>query len=156
MGRESDLARSEPIIRAMIEGGGTFTLRPQGNSMRPTSVPGRDTVSIVRLNGRAKKHDILFYKRPDGQFVLHSVTRVRREDYVLCGDHQAVTEKGVRDEWIIGVVDRIVLPTGTLTRGSRAFLAHGRRRAMSRPFRYLYYRAAVLYHHLCGNREKGR
>ena len=156
MGRESDLARSEPIIRALIEGGGTFTLRPQGNSMRPTIVPGRDAVSIVKLNGRAKKHDILFYKRPDGQFVLHRGVKVRPADYVLCGDHQPVTEKGVRDEWIIGVVERIVLPTETLTRGSRVFLSHGRRRAMSRPFRYLYYRTALLYHRLRGDKEKGR
>ena len=156
MGRESDLARSELIIRAMIEGGGTFTLRPQGNSMRPTIVPGRDTVSIVKLNGRAQKHDILFYKRPDGQFVLHRVVKVRPADYVLCGDHQPITEKGVRDEWIIGVVDRIAFPSGTLTRGSRAFLAAGRRRAISRPFRYLYYRAAVLYHRIGDRHKKGR
>ncbi len=147
----SDLAASEPIFRAMIAGGGTFTLKPYGNSMRPTIVPGRDVVSIVRLDGRAKKHDILFYKRPDGHFVLHRVTRVRPDGgYDLCGDHQPVIERNVRPEWVIGVVTRVKTPKKELLRGTRAFLAPARRRAFSRPFRYLYYSVAVLFHKIIG------
>ncbi len=147
----SDLAASEPIFRALIEGGGTFTLKPHGNSMRPTILPGRDTVNILRLDGRAEKHDILFYKRPNGQFVLHRVTRVRRDGgYDLCGDHQPRIERNVRPEWIIGVVTRIETPKGELLRGTRAFRASGHRRALSRPLRYLYNCAARLYHKLVG------
>ncbi|MBQ8858681.1 MAG: S24/S26 family peptidase [Clostridia bacterium] len=138
MSEKSELATMEPMFRAIIEGGGVFTLKPRGSSMRPTIVPGRDSVSIVALDGRAEKYDILFYKRPDGQFVLHRVAAVEEDGYTLCGDHQVDLEKGVREDWIIGVVSEIKTPKGTLARGSRSFLAAAKKRAFNRPLRVLW------------------
>ena len=114
MTEKYELAAMEPTFRAIIEGGGVFTLMPRGCSMLPTIVPGRDRVSIVALEGRAQKYDILFYKRPDGKFVLHRVTAVLEDSYTLCGDYQVDLETGVREDWIIGVVSEIKTPGGTL------------------------------------------
>ena len=150
MNEKSSLAAMEPMFRAVITGGGVFTLQPRGNSMRPTIVPGRDTVSIVALSGRALLYDILFYKRPDGQFVLHRVAAVEEDSYTLCGDYQVDFEYGVKEDWIIGVVSEILTPKGRLTRGDRAFVAAARRRVRNRPFRVLRHRAAALYHKIIG------
>ena len=138
MSEKGELAAMEPMFRAIIEGGGVFTLKPRGSSMRPTIVPGRDSVSIVALNGRAKKYDILFYKRPDGQFVLHRVAAVLADSYTLCGDYQVDLETGVKEDWIIGVVTEIHTPKCTLTRGTRPFLAAAKKRAFNRPLRVLW------------------
>lgn len=133
-----ELATMEPMFRAIIEGGGVFTLKPRGSSMRPTIIPGRDSVSIVALKGRAQKYDILFYKRPDGQFVLHRVAAVLPDSYTLCGDHQVDLETGVKEDWVIGVVSEIHTPRRTLTRGSRAFLAAAKKREFNRPLRVIW------------------
>ncbi len=147
---KNSLAAGEPMFRAVIEGGGVFTLKPQGNSMRPTIIPGRDSVSIVALSGRAERFDVLFYKRPSGQFVLHRVVEVKADSYTLCGDNQVDYEYGVKEDWVIGVVSEIITPKATLVRGTKEFLAPARRRLHSRPFRLLYNRLAVLYHKIIG------
>ncbi len=133
----NSLSESEPVFRAVLEGGGVFTLQPRGNSMLPTIRPGRDTVHIVRLEGRANLYDILFYQRPDGRFVLHRVIRVEADSYTLCGDCQVEPEEGVTQDRVIGVVASIQRPDGTLVRGTRAFAVAGRRRLRSLPFRRL-------------------
>ena len=140
MNEKSSLAAMEPMFRAVITGGGVFTLKPHGTSMRPTIVPGRDTVSIVAPEGRASFYDILFYKRPDGQFVLHRVVAVEADSYTLCGDFQVDLEYGVKDEWVIGVVSEIVTPARTLTRGDRAFVAAAKKRIRNRPLRIIWRR----------------
>ena len=47
----------------------------------------RDVMIIERVTGRLKKYDVPLYKRPNGQYVLHRILKVRENDYVICGDH---------------------------------------------------------------------
>lgn len=143
---KASLPAMEPMFRAVIAGGGVFTLKPHGNSMRPTIVPGRDTVSIVALEGRARLYDILFYKRPDGQFVLHRVVAVETDSYTLCGDYQVDFEYDVKDEWVIGVVSEIITPNRTLVRGGRAFVAAAKKRIRNRPLRIVWRCIRNLFH----------
>lgn len=139
---QTSLAASEDLIRAVIDGGDPFSFKPYGTSMLPVIREGRDSVSIVRLDGRAQLYDILLYKRPNGKFVLHRVIAVGEEDYTLCGDNRVAIERGVGEDWIIGVLDAIHYPSGkTLTRGTKAFYRAGRRAHRRYPLRRL--RAAV-------------
>ena len=117
MSGSGSLKDSEPIFRAVLESGGTFTLKPRGNSMR-----------------------ILLYKRQDGSFVLHRVAAVERDGtYTMCGDYQVILERGVRREDVVGVVTAIHRPQGDLVRGTKEFLAPARRRARNRPLRCVRY-----------------
>lgn len=150
MQENSSLRDAEPMFRAVIASGGVFTLRPRGTSMLPTIVPGRDDVSIVRLEGRAELYDILFYQRADGHFILHRVLKVCPDSYTLCGDAQIALEPGVTDSMIIGVVQSIHRPDGDLVRGTPEFLAAARRRARANPLRLLRYRLAVIWHRMRG------
>lgn len=139
----------EPIFRAVLENGGTFTLKPRGNSMRPTIIPGRDSVSMVALEGKAARYDILLYKRRDGSFVLHRVAAIEKDGtYTMCGDYQVVLEHGIRQEDIVGVVTVIHQPSGDVLRGTKEFLALARHRALSRPLRKMRYYAGQLWHQL--------
>ncbi len=148
------LKAAEPIFRAVLDSGGTFTLKPHGTSMLPTIVPGRDSVSLIKLTEPAHLYDILFYQRADGSFVLHRVAAIAKDgSYTLCGDHQTVLEKGVQPAAVVAVVSAIHLPQGDLLRGTRAFLAPARRRAWNRPLRRLYHALGQVYHRLFGRRK---
>lgn len=136
MASDFSLAASEPIIRAVLEGGGSFTLSPNGVSMLPTIRPSEDKVTLQRPQGSILRYDILLYKRPDGQFVLHRVVGFKKDgSFVMCGDGQVDLEYGVAEEQIIGVVTDIHRARGSLVRGTAAFRTAGRRRNFTRPLR---------------------
>ena len=148
---EITLAASEQIIRSLLADGKPFSFKPHGTSMLPTVRGGRDSVSIVRLDGRAELFDILLYKRPNGKFVLHRVIAVGEEDYTLCGDNRVEIERGVKDDWIIGVLDTVHCPNGkTLTRGTKPFIRAGRRAVRRYPFRAARWRLSRFVHKLIG------
>lgn len=97
----------EHIIRETLDMGKSFKISPNGGSMLPLIVQGRDSVYIKKPEGRLKKYDIAFFKRDDGKFILHRVVRVKKDSYVMCGDNQLILEYGVKDSQIIGVVCKL-------------------------------------------------
>lgn len=88
---------------------GTLVYTNVGDSMLPLLRQRRDLLIIEkRPEGRCKKYDVILYKRPSGQYVLHRILKVRKSDYVICGDNRRVREFGVPDEWIIGKLTGVV------------------------------------------------
>lgn len=80
-----------------------------GDSMMPLLRQGRDLMVIQqRPQGRCKRLDAVLYKRPNGKYVMHRILKVRKDDYVICGDNRCVREFGVPDEWIIGVLTGVI------------------------------------------------
>lgn len=96
------------VIEEIIEGGGEFRLYPRGRSMRPMIVEGRDSVVLTKREKKdVRKHDMLFYRRTNGQFVLHRLMRIEKDGtYTMCGDAQVALEKGITYEQVIGYVER--------------------------------------------------
>ncbi len=78
-----------------------------GDSMLPLIRQNRDLIIIKKHQGRLKKYDVPLYKRDSGQYVLHRVLKVRRNDYVLCGDNRCNKEYGISDKHIIGVLTAV-------------------------------------------------
>lgn len=79
-----------------------------GDSMMPLIKQGRDVLVISVVNGRLKRYDIPLYKRDSGQYVLHRILKVRKNDYVICGDNRFNKEYGITDRHIIGVLSGII------------------------------------------------
>jgi hypothetical protein len=77
--------------------------------MLPLLVQGKDSVVLKRKEAiPAQKHDIAFYRRENGAFVLHRVMKIESDGtYTMCGDNQFALEKGIRAEQIIGCVSEI-------------------------------------------------
>lgn len=97
------------IIEEVLSNGGEFRIYPRGVSMLPLIVQGRDSV-VLKRNSEipAKKNDIAFYRRRNGQFVLHRVMKIERDGtYTMCGDHQLSLERGIESSQIIAYVSEL-------------------------------------------------
>lgn len=92
-----------------LEKYGQFVYTNVGDSMMPLLRQHRDLIVIdKRPQGRCKKYDVVLYRRPTGEYVLHRILKVRRDDYIICGDNRYVREFGVPDDWIIGILTAVV------------------------------------------------
>lgn len=79
-----------------------------GDSMMPVLRENKDLLVIGKVNGRLNKYDVPLYKRDSGQYVLHRILKVRKSDYVICGDNRWRKEYGITDRHIIGVLTAII------------------------------------------------
>lgn len=95
---------NENSVEEYIKEHGEMVITPVGTSMWPMLRYRRDTVYIVKPEGRLKKYDLPVYKRTNGQLVMHRVMEVHPDSYTMCGDHQWVLEPGIKDSQIIAVV----------------------------------------------------
>ena len=93
------------------------------DSMMPFLREGRDLMIIEpRPEGRCKRLDAVLYKRPNGKYVLHRILKVRKNDYVLCGDNRIMREFGVQEDWIFGVLTGIIRDGKTIPVTDRRYL----------------------------------
>ena len=76
-------------------------------SMLPFIRQGHATVIVVPVYERLKKYDVALFHRKTGEYVLHRVVKVRKNDYVFCGDNQKTWEYGITDELIVGVMSEL-------------------------------------------------
>ncbi len=93
-----------PLMEATLQGGGEVAFAPAGNSMLPMLRSRKDKIILVQAPQKLKKYDIPLYRRENGKFVLHRVVAVKKDSYILCGDHQGQLEYGVKHDQIIAVV----------------------------------------------------
>lgn len=91
-----------------LERSGKLVYPNVGVSMRPLIKQDRDLLIIEKPNGRLKKYDMPLYKRPNGQYVLHRIIKVRDNDYIILGDNCINKEYGITDEQIIGVLTSLI------------------------------------------------
>lgn len=93
----------------ILNSGETLYYRNVGDSMYPLIVQDRTLLKISpKSNERLKKWDIPLYKRDNGQYVLHRIVKVKKDEYYLRGDNRIYTEKGIEDRHIIGVLTAII------------------------------------------------
>lgn len=78
-----------------------------GKSMKPLLREHCDTVLLRKYDGLLKKYDVALFKRKNGDYVLHRVVKVNKNDYSFCGDHQTISENGITDDMIIAVAEGI-------------------------------------------------
>ncbi|MCI1415495.1 MAG: S24/S26 family peptidase [Prevotella sp.] len=81
-----------PEIAKMLEEGHTVTLGLKGFSMRPFLEDGRDTVLLTRPD-HVHKGDTVLAEITPGQYVLHRIIRIKRQEVVLRGDGNIGTER---------------------------------------------------------------
>ena len=93
-----------PIMQEQLDCGGKAAFNITGTSMLPFLKQGRDSVFIEKPKRAIKKRDIIFYRRLDGNFILHRVIGKKNGRYICRGDNQTENEHGIEPSQIIGTV----------------------------------------------------
>lgn len=102
------LAQWESSLRAVLDSGGEFVLSAQGQSMYPLLRSSEDEVVLQSPNPPFRRGDLFLYRRASGQYVLHRLIRITREQQLIfCGDAQRKSESGILPEQILASVCRI-------------------------------------------------
>ena len=102
-----------PVMKEVIESGGEFAFYPRGTSMMPLIREGVDQVILVKADS-VKKGDAVFYQRDNGQFVLHRIVKVKKGEYVMCGDNQALLEYGITERHILAKMKAVIRDGATV------------------------------------------
>jgi len=105
--RPSD--ENSQIIQALKMG--NIMIKPQGYSMYPLFVPGRDLAVITKAEpSNLKRGDVVLYRRWDasGILVLHRIARITKEGFFMVGDNQTKIEGPLKSEQIYGKLIEIV------------------------------------------------
>ncbi len=108
------LSDYEKILLESIANGGQFVFYPSGVSMLPTIIGGEDCVVLVEASD-LKRHDLVLYKRKNGQFVLHRIIGIKDGEYTMCGDNQVYLEHGIVRSQILAKVCEIRKKDGSIT-----------------------------------------
>lgn len=84
-----------PLIQSVISDGHEAKIRVTGNSMYPTLVDRRDTVTLSAID-KIKVGDVLLYLRENGDYVLHRVIGKKGENLSFAGDNELAREYPVK------------------------------------------------------------
>ena len=107
-------------IEQYLSENGTLTYSNKGTSMMPLLREGKDMFTLRRKGAeRCKIGDVVLYKRPPKDYVLHRVVEVRENDYVILGDNCVTYEYGIKDSDILGVMT-------SFTRGGKEYRVESR------------------------------
>lgn len=90
-------------LEQLLLDGYTIQLKPQGYSMYPLFIPGRDEALIERVPiSTFKKGDVALYRRDKSILVLHRICRMDASGFYMVGDNQSEVEGPLRPEQLRG------------------------------------------------------
>lgn len=90
-------------IVELLQQGKRVKVYPEGYSMYPMFVPGRDAAILEKAEAaQLKRGDVILYRRLSGKLVLHRIWKRRQEGFFLLGDNQDIVEGPVAEEQIFG------------------------------------------------------
>ncbi len=101
--------KEKKCIEELLQQAETVQVAPEGYSMYPMFVPGRDKAVLKQADTtQLKKGDVILYRRPGSILVLHRICRHTSEGFFMVGDNQVEVEGPLAEEQIIGVLTGFV------------------------------------------------
>lgn len=89
----------------MLEQGEIIKIQPQGYSMYPMLVPGRDYAIIEMADrGKVRRGDVILYRREHSILVLHRVWKRDGDRIWFVGDNQVQVEGPLKIEQVKGIL----------------------------------------------------
>ena len=96
-------------IEALLLQGSAVQFKPQGYSMYPLFVHGRDQAVVAPVNAeQLKRGDVVLYRRDESILVLHRIWKHRGDRFYLVGDNQKEIEGPLRPDQMRGILVEIV------------------------------------------------
>ncbi len=119
--QSEDRPKAKIDIEELLKRGQVIQIHPQGYSMYPMFVPGRDEAVIGRADtDKLRRGDVVLYRRENSILVLHRIWARKPEGFYMTGDNQMEVEGPLKPEQIRGVL--------------LAFIKGGRRISVNNPF----------------------
>ncbi len=104
-GAEQEQKKYKIDIEELLAEGKTIQLKPQGYSMYPLFLPGRDEARIAPVGGHTlKRGDVALYRRDQSILVLHRIVRKDASGIYFVGDNQAEIEGPLREDQVRGIL----------------------------------------------------
>lgn len=109
-------------LEQLLEEGNRIRVKPQGYSMYPLLVPGRDEVVIEREDPCGlRRGDIVLFRREGSILVLHRICHRRGDDFFMVGDNQKQVEGPIRITQIKGKVTTVIRDGRTISVENRLY-----------------------------------
>ena len=90
-------------IEQLLASGTTIKIKPQGYSMYPLFVPGRDEACIECTDfSSLKRGDVILYRRDKSILVLHRIWKITGNSFYMVGDNQTEIEGPLRADQLRG------------------------------------------------------
>lgn len=90
-------------IEKLLRDGHPVRLKPQGFSMYPLFISGRDEAVIAPCDPDSlRRGDVALYRRDNSILVLHRIWKVRTNGFYMVGDNQTEIEGPLRPDQIRG------------------------------------------------------
>lgn len=108
--KEQDLVQTQKQdIENLLKQGQTVQFKPQGYSMYPLFVPGRDSAVVAPVDpARLKRGDVVLYRRDGSILVLHRIWKCEGDQFYLVGDNQKEIEGPLRPDQMLGILVQII------------------------------------------------
>jgi hypothetical protein len=88
---------------------GSYTDTVHGDSMYPFIRQEIDYVTVLPAPKKLNKYDVVLFKRPTGQYVLHRITKIKHNSYIICGDNRFLRED-IPNKWVVGILESVSAP----------------------------------------------
>ena len=96
-------------IEQLLKQGNVIRIKPQGTSMYPLFVPGRDEACIERTDfSSLKRGDVILYRRDKSILVLHRIWKITNNSFYMVGDNQTEIEGPLRADQVRGKLTAFV------------------------------------------------
>lgn len=106
---QGQIGREKQDIEKLLAEGSTVQFKPQGYSMYPLFVPGRDEAVVAPVDPmQLKRGDVVLYRRDGSILVLHRIWKRKGDGFYLVGDNQSEIEGPLRPEQMKGVLVEII------------------------------------------------
>lgn len=105
--RTVDTREYVSILRELVQEGKEVSMTIAGSSMSPFLCHARDRICFKAPWREPRRGDMVFYERPNGQFVMHRILRQTPQGYDIIGDAQIAVEHGVQREQIFAIITKV-------------------------------------------------
>ena len=96
-----------PVLMELVEEGESVTLTITVGSMTPFLVHGRDQILFQKPDRPLRRGDMAFFRRQNGDYVMHRVCRADPTGYYFVGDGQQIIEGPIAPDQVFGLITQV-------------------------------------------------
>ena len=112
-----------PLISSFFDEGKNVIITAVGNSMAPLIRNQKDGIVLTAYKGQTLAiGDMAFFKRSDGNFVLHRIVDIAEDgSLTMLGDNQLSLETGIKPQQVLALPIAIIRGKKTLDLSSKKY-----------------------------------